>query len=129
MSGNAEKLDLRLTEPTSSGEVVAAIAQYLGMSVSGDPGSDEVAPNLLHQVSVAKALSTLLPRQHFAIRFEGAPPVPKTIIFRKPPSPPHASVTIVAPPSGDGASEPANIPVPEENRDEFVKTLPMLKTR
>ena len=129
ISGRSDDMSLRLTEPMPATEVVAALASAFGTTVTGELGQDLVSPNVLQHVSLNKALSMLLPHTHFVIRFEGAEASPEAILFLAPAAAAAAPRSaVMQSPSATAPGNPAGIAVPGGNTDEFVKTLPMLKT-
>lgn len=72
--------DIDITEETSSSEVIDAIADATGVDIKGEPEDSMVPANHLRNVSLERALRTLLPRVPFSVRFD-ADDVPETIIF------------------------------------------------
>ena len=72
--------DIDITEETSSSEVVDAIVEATGVDIKGEPEDSMVPANHLRNVSLERALRTLLPRVPFSVRFD-SDDVPETIIF------------------------------------------------
>lgn len=126
VSGTASSLDISISEPLPCREAVTALASAIGVEAVGDCGDEPVIPNRLRGVSLHAALSTFIPHRPFAIRLAGTPPLPAAIIFPAASGGPNtvAPFQAVAPP----VSAIPVLPVPEDKRDDFVNSLPMLKT-
>lgn len=128
ISGSAENLSIGVDEPTPARDVIREIAGHLGLELRGSPGDGVIGRSLIEGASLHAALARLLPHAAFTVSYRGGA-TPVAITFRGAGSAiPVASAAHAPAPVFDTANK-AQVPVPVANRAEFVKTLPMLRTR
>ena len=131
VSGNAEHMSIELSEAAPAAEVVSDIARVLDVPVHGDAGNVMARPNRLSGVNLHQALASFLPHRPFTIRYHADGITPMAITFPGASSPGgiNSSGNSLIPSSTIDANNRAQVPVPMDNRDQFIKELPMLRTQ
>lgn len=131
VSGNAGLLNIELGEAAPATEVVSDIARVLDVQVHGIAGDVMVSPSRLSGVNLHQALASLLPHRSFTIRYDADGITPMAITFPTASTPDgvSSSSTSPAPSPGLDTNNPAQVPVPQDNREQFINELPMLRTR
>mgnify|MGYP001183646567 CR=1 FL=1 len=128
ISGSADNLSIGNDEPTPAKEILQEIADHLGLALRGTPGDDVIGRSLIEGASLHAALARLLPHAAFTISYRGKT-TPVAVTFRGAGAPVHSTATAPTAAPALDTSNKAGVPVPAAHRAEFVKTLPMLRTR